>query len=408
MEHNLIDTDLFSDGLEPWPNQVFKKDFDAYFLLDYPAYQYCPNEDNIFDPFDLMNNLSEKTVFISSVSGKSNLTHTIDNEWNRQLYYNAYKKNITKERFLFWEGEGDKWAMASDAKCKVAIIGIDWKIAGEVAFFFPQCLLSPIQFLEKVGKQKHLDVFMKNYQPTRVLIEGSVENPMWVKYFFECHVENENDKLFYWPQFEKIFNAIYPLLKHFKSLDMYAEQGFNRRYWQNKQWYSSGKNAPIGGWQKYNYKNCEKIANKFLNDNEHLRFKFEGKKEASDALYIASGKKGLIEFYSFWIYASLLKMQQKGSKSDFYFLTTLHSFGNKNDKYNQNFNFSYRKELFQEMDIENLVEQLGEIGFAIKIHKAEKPYINASYYKDKPLCIESIYGDATVEYENIDYLIQIK
>jgi hypothetical protein len=405
MRHDLIDIDLFEDGVEPWPNQVFKKDFDAYILLSYPAFEYNPNEHNIFDPFSFLNNIGEKNLFITSPSGSSR--HSFNYEDDRQFYFTAYKENIKEDRFLFWYGDHDRWAMVSDAKCKVAVIGIDWDICGEPGFFYPQCLLSPIQFLEKVGKQKHLDIFMKNYQPSKVLTDGHDKNPMWVKYFFQCHVKNENDKLFYWPQFEKIYNAIHPLLKHFKSLDMYASQAFERRYLRSKQWYSSGINAPIGGWQKYSHKNCEKVANKYLNDNEHLRLRFEGKTALSDALYLAS-KKGLIEFFTFWIYASLNKVSHKGGQSDFYFLTTLHSFGNKNDEYNQNFNFSYRKDLLNESDVENLISELGKIGFAVNIYKVEKPYIFAVFAKDKPLHTEGIYGGATQGFESFDNLIRIK
>lgn len=403
MRHDLIDINVFADVIEPWPNQVFRNKFDAYILLSHPAFEYNPN--GIFEPFGFLNNIGEKNLVVSSIKGTKKLHFSLDDD--RQLYYDTYQENLADERYLVWHGDHDRWAMVSDSKYNVAVFGIVWDICGEPGFFYPQCLLSPIQFLEKVGKQNHLDVFMKNYQPSKVLTEGNEKNPMWVKYFFQCHVENENDKLFYWPQFEKIFHAIHPLLKHFKSLDMYANQAFERRHCRNKQWYSSGSNAPIGGWQKYSYKNCEKVANKYLNDNEHLRLRFEGKTAESDALYVAT-KKGLIEFFTFWIYASLNKVSHKGGQSDFYFLTTLHSFGNKNDAYNQNFNFSYRKDLLNERDVEKLVAELGKIGFAVKIYKVEKPYFFAVYNKDKALHTEGIYGGATQGFESFDNLILIK
>ncbi len=390
MKNKLFDIALFADGAEPWPNQVFLKDFDAYFFLSHPAFHYSPNEYNIFDTFDFLNNLQEKSIYISSATSKSNLVFALKSDRNRQLYYEAYKQNITDERFLFWQSENERWAMVSDEKHKVAVIGIDWDIAAEIPFFFQQCLLSTTQFLQKIGKENQGAIFLKNYQPATILTEGNSENPSWVKYYFQCHVKNENDKLFYWPQFEKIFNTIQPILKDFKRVYMYAEQAFVRWYWQNKQWYSTGKTAPVGGWQKYSYKNCEKVANKFLNENEHLQLAFEEKKEESEALYIAN-KKGLIEFYTFWVYASLQKMQQSFGRSDFYFQTTQHYFGNKNEAFNQNFEFCYKKELLNENDVENLVRQLAKIGFALKIHKIEKPYIFATYTKTEPLRIEGMY-----------------
>ena len=391
MNNNLIDSDLFIEEIEPWVNQVFKKDFDAYFFLSHPPFQYNPNELNVFDPFDFLNNIEEKNVYITSPTGKNNLVFSMNNDWNRQLYFDAYKQNITDERFLFWKSENEKWAMVSDAKHEVAVIGIDWNLADQVPLFFNNCLLSPIQFLQKTGKKEHESTILENYKPSSMLIEGDSENPLWVKYYFQCHVENENDKLFYWQQFEQIFPIIHPVLKHFKSVDMYADQAFCRRYWQNKQWYKSYKNAPVGGWQKFSHANCEKVANKFLNNNEHLRLAFEEKTEESEALYVAN-KKGLIEFLTFWIYASINKVAQRGGKSDFYFQTGMYSFGNKNGEYNQNFEFCYNKSLLDEVMVENMVEHLARIGFALKVHKLEKPYKFATFTNDSPLKIDGMYG----------------
>jgi hypothetical protein len=392
MQNNLIDKSLFTNGTEPWPNQVFNKDFDAYFLVSYPQYFLNQNDYNIFDPFDFLNNLSEKNIYISSPNGISNLVFSLNADWNRQLYYDAYQQNIGDERFLFWKSENEKWAMVSDAKYNVAVIGIDWRYADQVPFFFNQCLLSPNQFLEKVALQKHAAIFLKNYKPAAILTVGAPEeNPIWQKYYFQCHVDNENDKLFYWPQFEKIFNIFHPALKHCKSLDMYADQALGRRYWMNKQWYGSYKNAPVGGWQKYSNANCNKVANKFLNNNEHLRLAFEGKKAESEAMYIAN-KKGLIEFFTFWIYASVQKVAQKGGASDFYFQTTLHSFSTKENLYNQVFEFCFNKSLLNEAIVNKIVGELAKIGFALKVHLIEAPYVSATFTEDAPLAISRMYS----------------
>jgi hypothetical protein len=391
MNKSLIDMSLFLNGIEPWPNQVFNKTFDAYFLLTYPPFYLNTNDENIFDPFDLLNNLDEKNIYVSDAEGKSKLMFALDSNWNRQLYYDAYKSKISEKRFLFWESDNDKWAMVSDAKYQVAIIGIDWKLANQIPLFFQQNLLSPIQFLEKVRMQKHEAIFFKNYKPASILTEGNIHNPVWIKYYFQCHVENENDKLFYWQQFEKIFHTIQPALKHCKSIDMYADQALSRRYWRNKQWYSSSKIAPVGGWQKYTYANCNKVANKFLNDNEHLCLAFAGRHNESEDLYIAN-KKGLIEFFTFWIYASLNKVAFKGGQSDFYFQTTLHSFSNKETLYNQNFEFCYKKNLISESEINRIVDELSTIGMALKIHRLEMPYTFAHYTNNEPLQITSMYS----------------
>ena len=145
MSNNLINKDLFTEGIEPWPNKVFKKDFDAYFFLSHPAFQYSPNESNIFDPFNFLNNLQEKQIYISSPTS-GHLVFALNSDWNRQLYFEAYKQNIAEKRFLFWQGKNEKWAMVPDEKHKVAIIGIEWTICDEVHFFFNNVYYHQLSF----------------------------------------------------------------------------------------------------------------------------------------------------------------------------------------------------------------------------------------------------------------------
>jgi hypothetical protein len=64
--------------------------------------------------------------------------------------------------------------------------------------------------------------------------------------------------------------------------------------------------------------------------------------------------------------------------------------------------------LLNEKDVDNLVAELGKIGFAVKIYKVEKPYVFAVYTEDKPLHTEGIYGGATHGFDSFDNLIQIK
>ena len=96
----------------------------------------------------------------------------------------------------------------------------------------------------------------------------------------------------------------------------------------------------------------------------------------------------------FWVYANVEKTAVKGMASDFYFLTYHYNFGNKNDEFNQNFEFSFKKSLFTEGVIETLLKELTPICFVKKIHRLEQPARFAKFEKDKPLKIEGIYGVA--------------
>ena len=123
---------------------------------------------------------------------------------------------------------------------------------------------------------------------------------------------------------------------------MYADQAFWRRYKRKGQIYASGAKASVGGWQKYTYENCKKVATKFLTQNQHLVLQFEGKTEESEQLYLAN-KEGLIEFMTFWVYANIEKTKVKGQFSDFHFLTYQYNFNSKSVIFNQNFEFFVSK-----------------------------------------------------------------
>jgi hypothetical protein len=389
MPTSIIDAQLFSPDILPWPNQVFQKDFDAYFLLSYPQFQY--NETEVYNPYGFMANIQERTVYIQTPNGSKSINHTMPiGIYEDEMFYKKFAEQFTSETYLLWEGENDKWAMVSDAKNKVCVFATHWSIADQIPLFYEQYLLSPQEFLQKVGMQKHEAIFMKNYAPSSVLAKGDDDNKVWKKYFFQCHVENENDKLFYWPQFEQFYESLSKLLKPFKGLDMYACQAFERRYWRNKQWYGSGKNAPVGGWQKFSAENCKKVATKFLIDNEHLKLEFDGKQEEAEKLYIAN-KKGLIKFYGFNIYANRIKQKTKGSSPEFVFSMGLYDHSNKQDKYNQQFHFFYQADLLSEDAINLFVHQLKTFCAVEVVHKIAQPKVYADYTNDKSLQIHSIY-----------------
>jgi hypothetical protein len=388
MQNTLFNISLFS-AKNPWVEAIFSKRFDAYFFLDYPAYQY--NAMEVYDPFPMMNNLGEKVIFVHNIDFSLQLEHTLNqNTWNRTPFENEFKSKFQAERFLFWRSENEKWTMFSDEKTKVAIMGINWKLADQVPMFHQNCMLSPKQMSEKLDLGESETAFFERYLPCDILTKGNEENPIWVKYYFQCKVPTENDRLFYWQQFEPLHEAMMKFLADFKTIDMYADQAFWRRYKQRGTIYTTGKNAPVGGWQKYSYDNCKKVATKFLTQNQHLQLQFEGKIDESEALYWAN-KDGLIEFMLFWIYAKVEKTKIKGRLSDFHF-SMGRDYGNKDSEFNQTFQFFYKKSLINEDLIAELLEKLNEIAFVKDTRRIEQPQIFANYKIDEAMKIEGIYG----------------
>lgn len=392
---NIFNKSVFNDK-NPFLKQVFKKQFDAYFFLDFPSFNEFNSTTDHNIPVAFLNNIKQDTIFIDNLNEKKRFQFTFSQNWLRYDFITSFDRKLKTERFLFWFSKNEKWAMISDAEMEIAIIGIDWDIADQVRLFYENSLISPLKSIEKLNIKEFQSQFIDNFKPSKNLTLGNDQNPIWEKYFFDCHVEDENDKLFYWKQFEPLYFTLTKALKDFKGIDMYADQIFWRQYYKNKQWYSAGKSASVGGWQNYNFKNCQKVATKFLTDNQHLRLQFERKHEEADKL-VRESEQGLISFMSFWIYANIDKQKQKGYKSDFYF--KILGFRGKKDEINQQFEFYYNAKLIEPEDIKELITGLTEIGRAKKIYKTTNPYIFAKYTLDRPLEIYSMnnltlnYGD---------------
>jgi hypothetical protein len=403
----MFDKDIFQLTSEPWPNQVFSKDFDVYFFLKFPHNEY--GEGGYLRPFGLMNNLEDKWLYIESTNGNMQLKMNVNEFKGLDDYTNRYESiGLHEERFLFWYSEHEKWAMVSDQKYGICIYGMDYRLAYHLGYFFIDSFISPNAFLEKAGLENHLDIFIKNYKPSQLLYEGNKENDMWVVTYLQCHVPTEDDKFFYWKNFEPFTNTILKLLNGCKSIYMWPNQVWERRYWQNKQWYSTGKNAATGGWQKFTYTNCEKVSTKFLDDNEHLRLAFEGDLEGSEQLYRAK-KEGLIKFYGFNIYANkYTNCKAYYFGEDFNVSSGLYDNGEKADQYNQNIRITYRKSSFDPKHIDEAIESLKDICYVKKITTEEHPMTFVEFSKDEPVKMHSMVsyipkGVRALIYDKIEY-----
>jgi hypothetical protein len=368
----LFNADIFQKTTNPWLENVFSKKFDAYFFIQFPHVRYVHAP---IEPFDFLNNISENTLQISTPDG-SRIIEFVNEKWENEPFFVEFQEKLADERFLFWRGLAEKWAMVSDAKSGFAVIGIDWKISGQVPFFFQNFLLSTKKVAELLADDSLEKLLAQTYAPAKILTEGSDENPVWVKFHFRGNVETEDDKIFYWPQFGQLFDAISAATVDFQTRFMWADQAFSRRYWRNKMWYASNSNAAVGGWQKYSRENCEKVATKFLPQNQHLKLLFEGKQAEADKLYIAN-KKGLIEFMYFWVYANVEKKRKPEGAMQFYFLLEWMDFYKKEKPIptNQGFQLFYQKSTISAERIEKLVEDLTKIGFAKVIYRLERPEI---------------------------------
>jgi hypothetical protein len=379
----IFNLDIFTKNLEPWAYNIFSQPYDAYFFIDYPHLRYT-NEP--IELFDFTTNFQEKTLFVHTLNPAKKIAFFYNRRYDPAFFEEFKEKQLANERFLFWHGETGLWAMFSDTKTNIALIAVnwEWQYSSSVQMFFAEQIMPLPQLKTKLQGIVDLKTVLTNYAPSKILTEGSPENPIWVKYYFECKHHSENDKLYYWEQFEKLYQILQKTIKDFKMVKMWACQHFDKLYKMKGQLYNSGSNAPVGGWQKFSYENCKKVATKFLTDNAHLQLQFEGKQNEALPLYLKS-EKGLIRFFAWWLYAN---KEIKASKifegiNDFFFL--LENEGN-------TFQFFYRKGIIEETDIQILYAELLKIGFVSKVYKDEAPNIHFKYDIDGMAQILGTYG----------------
>lgn len=113
-------------------------------------------------------------------------------------------------------------------------------------------------------------------------------------YVFLGKVRKEEDKLYYWKEFENLFHAINPIMSSFQNKTVYSEQVFTKLLKVTKDglFKVTFKKAPTGGTLKWTKSNCQMICTKFLSDNEHLIKAFETNELEMNKMYLE--KKGVL------------------------------------------------------------------------------------------------------------------
>ena len=361
----------------PFLNQVFNKNFDSFFFLNFSVEKEFKGNSFLYVPHSFINNINDKGLFIDSTQNNKKLEYIFNNDWNVNDFIIKFKETIGNQKTLFWSSESEKWGMITDTENEVAIIGADWNIVDQIDLFFKDFYIPPNEFFKKIKLKNSFNSLLKNYKPKKILTIGDdKENPLWEKYFFECYVENEEDKIFYWKQFELFYDSLSKLLVNFKGKDMYADQGFWRQYLMNNSYYTTGKNAPVGGWQIFSHKNCKKVSTKFLPKNEHLILEFEGKMDQFNQM-MRKSNDGLIRFGDIWVYGNIEKQKIKGQSSDFYFQTK--SFGGKNSEVNQRLEITFNKSLIGNKYLRDFIEEIKHIGRVKKIYKVTTPKLSVLF-----------------------------
>lgn len=291
-----------SSPSQPWSVSPFERTFDAYFFLDgAPWYDddwqitHLTSWPNVYPP----QSLSCRLVDGSTISCPAGRTFDVCQRWLHEIR----RRNASLQAPMRWHGETDQWAMAIDERTGIALLGVDHGIERDLQVLFADKVISPTVAAARLGLDPQ--VLAATYRPSPWFTSPNVDNPEWVKFVFAGHVEHEDDKLFYRPQFERFHQAMSGALDDFAYIRMLSAQALWRAVRKRpggEMLRRTGTNAPVGGWQAFNRANCHKVATKFLTDNRHLQLRFENRDAEADALFpLDRGTLPSLQF--FWLRA---------------------------------------------------------------------------------------------------------
>jgi hypothetical protein len=365
MSESMFRTEFLSGTRQPFSEPVFRTQPDAAFLLRLPA--------RLADDFEwwpltvLLNNVDETVIhWWRSVDGtsESGSVSCADRTYTAPPACTGGQRGV-----LCLTGQTGSWGLCLDLDSGVAVLGLARGAARNQAVIYQNNWMSRADAALAANVDAQALAWVE--MPASYFVEGATENPLWHKWCFVCHVEDENDKLFYWPQLERFYDCLTPAMAGWRFQKMLPSQGFWRRVGPVAALRVTGSNAPVGGWQQFTQANCERVATKFLTENEHLRLRFDGRSDEAFALYPRE-RPGVIDVSFFWLRAARGQRRSPEHAAELYFVLP-HGGATRADACNQYFEFFVRSDVMDGSSAASIVDQLAAIGRAIEVYETERP-----------------------------------
>jgi hypothetical protein len=358
-------------GLWPTDRSVFARPFDVSLFLRLD--DRLASDDEWFSLRNLVNNSRDTTLHFLHVpsapsgasSGVSSGTAEFHQAWSPAPSWVGGRDGIT-----CITGNSNSWAMCVDNRNGVTVLGLDRSVAATQRVIFQNNWMTASEAANAIGDDATR--LSERYAPSPWFTTPSALNPLWRKWCFVCHVDREDDKLFYRPQFEQLFAAIDPLIARWPFRRMLSSQARWRRVGGDDALRITGTEAPVGGWQNFTPANCHKVATKFLTDNQHLQLRFDGRADESAALYPRQ-PPGLIDLSFFWLRAARTPRRSPDGPAELY-LVMPDSGRTRADPCNQYFELFALGDALNVDDLERVVDQLAVIGRATAIHQTSRPH----------------------------------
>jgi len=186
-------------------------------------------------------------------------------------------------------------------------------------------------------------------------------------------VNQESDKVYYWKSFEKVFNAVDPIISDLEFKIVQSEQAWEKFLKKTKDGYfhMTGRKASTGGKLIWSKKNCEKICTKYIVDCEHLTFAFENSYKEMLNKYFERGKEILsIRQHEIW-------GKLKKENNQYLDLVVRILPNTDNGEWNQAINVFFSSKLIDKIGqskIDKMIGELAEASSSIKIGKTTRDW----------------------------------
>ena len=193
---------------------------------------------------------------------------------------------------------------------------------------------------------------------------------------FICKVNREEDRLFYWPQWEKFYTLLTPLIKdwEFKKVQFEQSNEVLLKSPKGGPYRTTSKNASTGGHRNWTYENNKDISTKHLSNNEHLIYLFNNFGKPFDyAELFPKNNTGLIQMLWGWIHASKEPRKNVNTVMDLYI-----KLGNLNrlqvDSYNQYLYVFVKRGSFEYDVLTEFLKKVCELTFSQKVYHNWRPF----------------------------------
>jgi hypothetical protein len=128
---------------------------------------------------------------------------------------------------------------------------------------------------------------MPDFPPGHVYQAGPLD-AIYARYCLRCRVEREEDKAYYWPQLERIYDRLLPEIAGWKDCRLRSDQALERRIGKHNP-RKTLRNAPTGGLQSLTRERLHNVATRYLSSNAHLRALFDGDRDAYERCFDPKG-----------------------------------------------------------------------------------------------------------------------